>query len=142
MLDDIKFLAWQDYAGLNREEKVKPNNKRKMKATIEINDQTIELFIRDSIQQKLSTMNVDQIIEYKVNNRVSEIIKQKLSDAQIDNFARDRISRIITTESIKEFTFGMSNEDVLSNLEGKILLMIQHSKDFKFLVRNILKSSL
>jgi uncharacterized membrane-anchored protein YjiN (DUF445 family) len=142
MLDDIKFLAWEDYAGLNREEKVKPNNKRKMKATIEINDQTIELFIRDSIQQKLSTMNVDQIIEYKVNNRVSEIIKQKLSDAQIDNFARDRISRIITTESIKEFTFGMSNEDVLSNLEGKILLMIQHSKDFKFLVRNILKSSL
>ena len=29
MLDNIKFLAWQDYAGLNLNEKVKPKNKRK-----------------------------------------------------------------------------------------------------------------
>jgi hypothetical protein len=29
MLDDIKFLAWQDYAGLNLNQNVKPKNKRK-----------------------------------------------------------------------------------------------------------------
>jgi hypothetical protein len=34
MLDNIKFLAWQDYAGLNLNEKVKPNKKRKMKRQI------------------------------------------------------------------------------------------------------------
>jgi hypothetical protein len=34
MLDNIKFLAWQDYAGLNLNEKVKPKKKRKMKRQI------------------------------------------------------------------------------------------------------------
>jgi hypothetical protein len=34
MLDNIKFLAWQDYAGLNLNQKVKPNKKRKMKRQI------------------------------------------------------------------------------------------------------------
>jgi hypothetical protein len=34
MLDDIKFLAWQDYAGLNLNQKVKPKKKRKMKRQI------------------------------------------------------------------------------------------------------------
>ena len=113
-----------------------------MKATIEIQDKTIESFIKDAIEEKFSTMNLDAIIESKISNKVSEIIKRNLSDSKIDNFARDRVSRIITTESIKDFTFGISNEDVLSNLEGKILLMIQNSKDFKLLVRNVLKSSL
>ena len=113
-----------------------------MKATIEIQDKAIEVFIKNSIDEKLSTMNVDAIIEAKINNKVSEILKRNLSDSKVENFARDRVSRIITTESLKDFTFGMSNEDVLSNLEGKILLMIQNSKEFKLLVRNVLKSSL
>ena len=34
MLDNIKFLAWYDYAGLNINQKVKPKRKRKMKRQI------------------------------------------------------------------------------------------------------------
>ena len=34
MLDNIKFLAWYDYAGLNLNEQVKPKKKRKMKRQI------------------------------------------------------------------------------------------------------------
>ena len=113
-----------------------------MKATIEIQDKAIEVFIKNSIDEKLSTMVVDAIIEGKINNKVSEILKRNLSDSKVENFARDRVSRIITTESLKDYTFGMDKEDVLSNLESKILLMIQNSKEFKLLVRNVLKSSL
>ena len=113
-----------------------------MKATIEIQDKAIEVFIKNSIDEKLSTMDVDAIIESKINNKVSEILKRNLSDSKVENFARDRVSRIITTESLKDFTIGISNDDVLSNLESKILLMIQNSKEFKLLVRNVLKSSL
>lgn len=113
-----------------------------MKATIEIQDKAIEVFIKNSIDEKLSTMDVDAIIEAKINNKVSEILKRNLSDSKVENFARDRVSRIITTESLKDFTIGISNDDVLSNLESKILLMIQNSKEFKFLVRNVLKNSL
>lgn len=113
-----------------------------MKATIEIQDKAIEVFIKNSIDEKLSTMDVDAIIEGTINNKVSEILKRNLSDSKVENFARDRVSRIITTESLKDYTFGMDKEDVLSNLESKILLMIQNSKEFKLLVRNVLKSSL
>lgn len=113
-----------------------------MKATIEIQDKAIDLFIKNSIDEKLSNMDVDAIIEAKINNKVSEILKRNLSDSKVENFARDRVSRIITTESLKDFTAGISNDDVLSNLESKILLMIQNSKEFKLLVRNVLKSSL
>ena len=113
-----------------------------MKATIEIQDKSIEIFIKNAIDEKLSTMNVDTIIESKINNKVSEILKRNLSDSKVENFARDRVSRIITTESLKDYTFGITNDDVLSNLESKILLMIQNSKEFKLLVRNVLKSSL
>jgi hypothetical protein len=42
MLDNIKFLAWQDYAGLNLNEKVKPKNKRKMKRQILFRGWSIE----------------------------------------------------------------------------------------------------
>ena len=113
-----------------------------MKATIEIQDKAIDVFIKNSIDEKLSTMNVDAIIEAKINNKVSEILKRNLSDSKVENFARDRVSRIITTESLKDYTFGITNEDVLSNLESKILLMIQNSTDFKLLVKNVLKNSL
>ena len=113
-----------------------------MKATIEIQDKAIEVFIKNSIDEKLSTMDVDAIIEAKINNKVSEILKRNLSDSKVEYFARDRVSRIITTESLKDFTTGITNNDVLSNLQSKILLMIQNSKDFKLLVRNVLKSSL
>lgn len=113
-----------------------------MKATFEIQDKAIEVFIKNSIDEKLSTMDVDAIIEAKINNKVSEILKRNLSDSKVENFARDRVSRIITTESLKDFTTRISNDDVLSNLESKILLMIQNSKEFKLLVRNVLKNSL
>ena len=118
------------------------SKEKKMKATIEIQDKSIEVFIKNSIDEKLSTMDVDAIIEAKINNKVSEILKRNLSDSKVENFARDRVSRIITTEYLKDFTIGFSNDDVLSNLESKILLMIKNSKDFKLLVRNVLKSSL
>lgn len=113
-----------------------------MKATIEIQDKQIEIFIKKSIDEKLSTMNVDAIIESKITNKVTEVLKHNLSESKVENFARDRVSRIITTESLKEFTKGISNDDILSNLESKILLMIKNSKEFKLLVRNVLKSSL
>lgn len=112
-----------------------------MKATIEIQDKSIEEFIKNSIDEKLYAMDVEAIIEAKINNKVSEILKRNLSDSKVENFARDRISRIITIESLKDFTTG-TNDYVLSNLESKILLMIQNSKDFRLLVRNVLKSSL
>lgn len=113
-----------------------------MKATIEIQDKQIEIFIKKSIDEKLSTMDVDTIIESKITNKVTEVLKRNLSDSKVENFARDRVSRIITTESLKDFTKGISNDDILSNLESKILLMIKNSKEFKLLVRNVLKSSL
>lgn len=113
-----------------------------MIATIEINDKSINKFIQDAIDEKLSQMSIDSIIEAKINVKVSEILKRNLSDAKVENFARDRVSRIITSESLKDYTFNIQAEDVLSNLESKILLMIENSSDFKKLVKSVLKNSL
>lgn len=112
-----------------------------MKATIEIGDTSIEKFIKESIDKKLSSM-INGIIERKISHKVTEILTKNLSNEKIDNFARDRVSRILTTESLKDYTFGITEGDVLSNLESKILLMIQNSKEFKSLVKNVLKNSL
>jgi uncharacterized membrane protein YheB (UPF0754 family) len=111
-----------------------------MKGTIEITDETIKNQIKKNIDTQLSKL--DKVIESKVNIRIDQIIKSKMSDEKINNFVRDRISRIITNESIKEFSYGVTNEDVLSNIESKILLMIKNSKDFKTLVKSVLKNSL
>lgn len=113
-----------------------------MKAIIEIEDNSIEKFIKKSIDEKLSGMDINGIIETKISHKVTEILTKNLSNEKIDNFARDRVSRILTTESLKDYTFGITEGDVLSNLESKILLMIQNSKEFKSLVKNVLKNSL
>ena len=109
-----------------------------MKVTMQIDDKTVGDIIKQLVHERLSFIDVSAMVETKI----SEIIKSKLSDEKIDNFTRDRVSRILTTESIKDFTYGITKEDVLSNLESKILLMIQNSKDFKLLVKNVLKNSL
>ena len=113
-----------------------------MKVTIEIQDGEIDSFIKKAIENRLNDIGIDSIIESKIHSRVTSFLKLTLSDEKIDNIARDRVSRIITSESLKDYTFGLDKEDVLSNVESKILLMIKHSKDFKSLVKATLKNSL
>ena len=113
-----------------------------MKATVEINDSQFDKLIKQSIDTALGNINLEKLIENKVNSRVDEIIKKNLSCEKVDNFARDRVSRILTTESLKDYTFSLEAKDVLSNVEEKILLMIKNSKDFKVLVKQTMKNSL
>lgn len=113
-----------------------------MKGTIEIDDSHFVNLIKQSIDAALGNINLEKMIENKVNGRVDDIIKKNLSSEKVENFAKDRISRIITTESLKDYTNGIDNETVLSNLESKILLMIKNSKSFQMLVKNTLKNSL
>lgn len=113
-----------------------------MKATVEINDSQFDKLIKQSIDTALGNINLEKMIENKVNGRVDDIIKKNLSYEKVENFAKDRVSRIITTESLKDYTSGIDNEMVLSNLESKILLMIKNSKEFKTLVKQTIKNSL
>lgn len=113
-----------------------------MKATIELEEKSIENFIKEAIDKKLDSMKLDLIIESKINKKADESLKKNLSDSKIENFAKDRVSRIITTQSLKDFTTGIESDDVLANLESKILLMIKNSNDFKKLVKTVLKNSL
>lgn len=113
-----------------------------MKATIELEEKTIENFIKEAIDKKLASMKLDLIIESKINKKADESLKKNLSDSKIENFAKDRVSRIITTQSLKDFTSGIESDDVLANLESKILLMIKNSNEFKKLVKTVLKNSL
>lgn len=113
-----------------------------LNANIEFTDGALEKFVKQQLNEKLDSINIESLIEARIGNKVSEIMKKSLSNEKIDNFARDRVSRIITTESIKDFTFGITEKDVLNNLESKILLMIKHSDEFKLLVKNVLKNSL
>jgi hypothetical protein len=113
-----------------------------MKATIDLKDEDLELFVKNSVEKTLSKMDVNKIIENKINNKVDKMLNNNLSNEKLENFTRDRISRIITVESLKNFSNGINNEDVLSNVESKILLMIKNSKDFKILVKQTMKNSL
>ena len=113
-----------------------------MKAEININDSELDKFIKNSIDAKFNELDLDKIIESKINLRMNEMLKGKLSNEKIDNFAKDRISRIITTESLKDITKNVTGSDVLANLESKLLLIIKNSKDFKILVKSVLKDSL
>lgn len=113
-----------------------------MKGTIEINDAQFDKIIKQSVDNALKNINLEKLIENKVNARVDEIIKKNLSCEKIDNFARDRVSRILTTESLKDYTFSLEAKDVLSNVEEKIILMIKNSKNFKVLVKQTIKDSL
>ena len=113
-----------------------------MKATVEINDSQFDKLIKQSIDTALGNINLEKLIENKVNSRVEEIIKKDVFCVKVDNFARDRVSRILTTESLKDYTFSLEAKDVLSNVEEKILLMIKNSKDFKVLVKQTMKNSL
>ena len=113
-----------------------------MKGTIEINDSHFANLIKQSIDTALCSIDLEKMIENKVNGRVDDIIKKNLSSEKVENFAKDRVSRIITTESLKDYTNRIDNETVLSNLESKILLMIKNSKEFKTLVKQTMKNSL
>lgn len=113
-----------------------------MKGIIEISDTQFDKLIKESIDSALTKAEIEKLIERKVNERVDKIIAKNLSSEKVGNYARDRVSRILTTESLKDYTFSLEAKDVLSNLEEKILLMIQNSKDFKFLVKKTIKDSL
>ena len=82
-----------------------------MKATVEINDSQFDKLIKQSIDTALGNINLEKLIENKVNSRVDEIIKKNLSCEKVDNFARDRVSRILTTESLKDYTFSLEAKE-------------------------------
>lgn len=113
-----------------------------MKGTIEIKDTHFTDLIKYSIYIALGNIDLEKMIEDKVDNRVDDIVKKNLSSEKVENFAKDRVSRIITAERLKDYTSGIDSETVLSNLETKILLMIKNSKEFKTLVKQTVKNSL
>ena len=113
-----------------------------MKAELEISNSLIEKVIKEIVDKSLSEKRLEEIIESKISQRTIDALKRTISDQKIENYCRDRISRIITVESLKEFTSSLDSSDVLSNVEEKILLMIKNSKDFKLLVRSTIKSCL
>lgn len=113
-----------------------------MDGVIRIEDSEFKKLVRDKFNEELENINLEALIESKVNSKLDKIISSKISSEKVENFAKDRISRIITTESLKEYTFGISDSEVLSNIESKIILMIRNSNDFKLLVKQVLKSSL
>lgn len=113
-----------------------------MKVTVDIPDNVIASILRGVIDDKLSSLNTENTIDARINHYVDKVLKRKLSEQKVENFVRDRISRIITTDSIKDYALGINGDDVLSNLESKILLMIGKSAEFKKLVKTVLKDSL
>lgn len=113
-----------------------------MKATIEINDSEFDVLLKGKIDNALNNVDLQKLIETKINSRIDGYLKTNMSVERLDNLAKDRVSRILTTEALKESALSISAADVLSNLESKILLMIKHSTEFKKLVKNTLKNSL
>lgn len=113
-----------------------------MKFEIEIKDSTIDNYIKKAIDIRLNEINIEKLIESKIATKVTNKLKENISNEKIDNYARDRVSRIITTTSINKFTKKINEEGVLSNLESKIILMMEKSPKFKKLVKGVLKSSL
>lgn len=113
-----------------------------MRGFIEINDNQFDKLVKESIDTALKNVGVENLIETKIAQKVDKLLKEKLSDEKISNYTRDRISRILTTESLKDFTFGIDAKDVLANVEEKIILMIKNSKEFKTLVKQTMKNSL
>jgi hypothetical protein len=113
-----------------------------MEVIVNIPEGTIKEMFKKVIDEKLIEIDIHKLISDKMNFKVDNILKLKLSEQKIENFAKDRISRIITNNSLKEYTPNILEDDVLANVESKILLMIQHSKDFKSLVKSVLKASL
>lgn len=113
-----------------------------MEARIVISDVTFEKMIKSQIDKVFEKVELESLIEKKLNAKVDNILRQNISEEKIENFARDRISRIITVDTLLKYTSGLDSKDVLSNIESKILLMIKNSSEFKELVKNTLKESL
>ncbi len=113
-----------------------------MKAEITISDAEFKRIIENRLIQVFDTMKIETLVESKVNNKIDAFISSRLSEERIFNFTKDRISRIITTQSLESYSYGIDDKDVLANVDEKILLMIQHSPAFKALVRSVLKDSL
>lgn len=114
-----------------------------MKAELNINDDELISLIKKGIDNKFNELNINELIQSKINSKLDVMLsKNNLSKEKIENFAKDRISRIITTDSLKDVTNSVTGSDVLANLESKILLMIKNSIEFKKLVISVLKNSL
>ena len=113
-----------------------------MKVTINLEDAQIIGFIHTAIDEQVAKVDIDKIVAQKIDKRVSDVVEANLSKEKMENFLRDRISRVVTTESLKEYSSNVDTKDVFANLETKILLMIGNSKEFKTLVKETLKNSL
>ena len=108
-------------------------------------DKEVEKMVAEEIAKKFAAVDIEAILENKIVSMATSIFQKKfssLSDAKVENFAKDRVSRIITTNTLKEYASNFTENDVLSNFEGKVLMMIQNSPDFKKLVINVLKERL
>ena len=113
-----------------------------MEVKIDITDKNLENFVKKLLSATIDKMNIEQIVESKVQSKFDKTFPSCVSKEKIEQFSRDRISRIITVESLKDFTSGINDSEVLSNVESKILLMIKNSNEFKSLVKSVLKESL
>jgi len=110
-----------------------------MKALIDIPE--IDHIITSLIKDRLDSINFESLVKDAIEKKIDAFLQRRLTPQyMLDNFVKDRITRVITTESIKDL--GITETDTLSNLEGKIILMLKHSKEFKALVKFTLKNSL
>lgn len=113
-----------------------------MKIAFTVPDQEIKDEIKDALREEIQNIILKELSNEKVVREIMFFVQKNLSPEKIDNMARDRISRIIIADSLKEFTNNITDSEVLANVESKILLMIQNSKEFKKLVISVLKDSL
>lgn len=113
-----------------------------MNFTLTVTDSELDKAIKAAIDSHLTSINLEALIEAKVNSRIDKFLSSHVSPEKIDNMARDRVSRILTSESLKDYTTSLEATDITSNLEAKILLMIEKSPSFKKLVKETLKNSL
>jgi hypothetical protein len=111
-----------------------------MKVIIEIPDFNFDLNLL--LKNKVNEIVVEKIQDGLIRKIIEEAISNKLNSYDIKTMIESRVSRIFTAESIKDYVKDVDSKVVLSNLESKILLMIEKSNSFKKLVKSIMKDSL
>jgi hypothetical protein len=111
-----------------------------MKVTVEIPDFDFDL--KHILVSKVTEIVYDKAQDSLIRKIIEEAIANKLNSYDIKTMIESRVSRIFTAESIKDYVKDVDSKVVLSNIESKILLMIEKSNSFKKLVKSIMKDSL
>jgi len=107
-----------------------------MKINVELSDGVLNSAIEKGLEKYLSSKDGEKFLQIAIDKKVNSFVTER----KLIGFVQDRISRIITQESLAGISNAFGLEDYENRMVQIFTKMVSKSSEFKDSVRDAVRS--